>query len=113
MVRMFFYINTIMKTDILNSILGVVSEVCEVSREDILSHCKREEVVDARCIFVHYCKEYGFQSKVVAEFLNRKRACVVDAYARNYRSYSKVSFMFRTYSRQVADKLSVMFPVTE
>ena len=110
---MYFFIYMLMKTQMLNSILDIVSEVCEVSREDLLSHCKREEVVDARCIFVHYCKEYGFQSKVLAEFLNRKRACVVDAYARNYRSYSKVSYMFRTYSRQVCAKLAEMFPVSE
>ena len=109
---MFFYINTIMKTELLNEILGIVSDVCEVSREDILSHCKREEVVDARCIFVHFCKEYGFQSKVLADFLDRKRACVIDAYARNYRSYSKVSYMFRFYSRQVSDKLAEKFPVS-
>lgn len=99
-----------MKTELLNDILGVVTEVCEVSREDILSHCKREEVVDARCIFVHFCKEYGFQSSVLAVFLNRKRSCVIDAYARNYRNYSRISYMFRFYSRQVSDKLSAMFP---
>lgn len=102
-----------MKTETLNSILGVVSEVCEVSREDILSHCKREDVVDARCIFVHYCKEYGFQNQVVAEFLDRKRRCVIDAYLRNYPYFSKQSYMFRVYSRQVADKLSGILPRTE
>lgn len=101
-----------MKTELLNEILGIVSEVCEVSREELLSHCKREEVVDARCIFVHFCKEYGFQSTVLADFLNRKRPCVIDSYARNYRSYSKVSYMFRYYSAQVADKLSAKFPVS-
>ena len=102
-----------MKTSLLNDILGIVSDVCEVSREDILSHCKREEVVDARCIFVHYCKEYGFQSQVLADFLNRKRRCVIDAYARNYQYFSRQSYMFRFYSRQVSEKLSGMFPVSE
>lgn len=110
---MFFYINTIMKTELLNEILGIVSEVCEVSKEDILSHCKREDVVDARCIFVYYCRQYGFKSQVLADFLNRKRRCVIDSYIRNYPYFSKQSFMFRVYSRQVSEKLLSMFPVTQ
>lgn len=102
-----------MKTELLNSMLDIVSEVCEVSREDILSHCKREDVVDARCIFVHYCRKYGFKNQVVAEFLNRKRRCVIDAYLRNYPYFSKQSYLFRIYDRQVGDKLADMYPVTQ
>ena len=99
-----------MKTKTLNCILDTVSEVCEVSREELLSRCKRQEVVDARCIFVHFCKHYGFPSKVIADFLNRQRACVIDNYARNYYSYSRISFMLRVYSQQVSDKLSAILP---
>lgn len=99
-----------MKTELLNGILDVVSEVCEVSREDILSHCKREDVVDARCIFVYYCKEYGFKSTVLAEFLNRRRRCVIDSYIRNYPYFSRQSYMFRLCSAQVSEKLASMYP---
>lgn len=115
-VRMYFLylpsgkIQNIMKTDRLNDILDIVSEVCEVKREDILSHCKREDVVDARCIFVHYCKKYGFQSIVLMEFLNRNKPCVIDNYLRNYLLFSKQSYMFRAYSKEVSDKLSAKLP---
>ena len=99
-----------MKTQMLNNILDIVSEVCEVKREDILSHCKRSEVVDARCIFVHFCKVYGFHTEVIMRFLDRKRPCVVDSYVRNYLIFSRQSYMFRFYSKQVSDKLSAKFP---
>jgi len=101
-----------MKTKTLNGILDTVSEVCEVSREELLSRCKRQEVVDARCIFVHFCKQYGFPSKVIADFLGRQRACVVDNYAHNYHYFSRVSYIMRVYSQQVSDKLSVILPDT-
>lgn len=102
-----------MRTELLNEILGVVSEVCEVSKDEILSHCKREDVVDARCIFVHFCKEYGFQSNVLMNFLGRKRRVVIDSYVRNYKYYSKQSYMFRLFCSKIADKLSVSLPKTE
>lgn len=107
----FFYINTIMKTELLNEVLGIVSEVCEVSREDILSHCKKEEVLSARCLFVYYCKEYGVTNQALVEFLHRKRGCVIDAYMQSYKYFYKQSYMFRLCSAKVSDILSGKYPV--
>ena len=101
-----------MKTEMLNEILEVVSNVCEVSREELLSHCKREDVIDARCIFIHHCMTYGFKKQVLADFLDRKRRCVIDAYIRNYPYFYKQSYLFRLYDQQISDKLSGKYPVS-
>ena len=101
-----------MKTMYLESIASAVSEVCEVTIDDLCSHCKRAELVDARCIFVHYCKVYGFSNESIMRFLNRTRACVIDNYNANYHIYRKQSFMFRVFSTKVAEKLAVIFPET-
>lgn len=73
-----------MKTEILEKIASVVSEVCEVSVEQIRSHSKCAEDVDARCIFVHYCKVYGISNYTIMRYLHRQRTCVIDRYLANY-----------------------------
>lgn len=101
------------KTELLKSILNVVSEVCEISSEDILSHSKRNDIVDARCIFVHFCMEYGLPTVTIMHFLNRRRTCVINNYLQNYGIYSRQSFSFRLLCSQVSDKLSDMYPQSE
>ena len=101
-----------MKTQLLEEIASVVSEVCEVPVERIRSHCKSEDVVDARCIFVHFCKDYGFTNQAIMRFLHRTRTCVVDNYLCNFHVYRQQSFMLRVFCTKVADKLAVIFPRT-
>ena len=100
-----------MKTEFLNEILGIVSEVCEVSREDLLSHCKREDVLYARCILVKHCKDYGIPNNVLAEFLNRHRGCVIDTYVRSYKYFHKVSYMFRFCDAKVSETVAAKYPL--
>lgn len=102
-----------MKTQLLNNILNVVSDVCEISTSDILSHSKRNDVVDARCIFVHFCMEYGLPTITIMRFLNRRRTCVISNYLQNYGIYSRQSFSFRLLCSQVSEKLSNIYPQSE
>ena len=99
-----------MKTELLNDILGIVTEVCEVKREDLLSHGKKEDILQARCIFVHHCKEYGLPNHLLAEFLNRKRGCVIDSYMQSYKYFYKQSYMFRICCAKVSEKLADKYP---
>ena len=101
-----------MKTQILEQIACVVSDVCEVPVERIRSHNKCEETVDARTIFAHYCRMYGLKSYSIMRYLHRTRTCVVDNYLANYYIYYKQSYMFRLSCKKVADKLAEMFPQT-
>jgi hypothetical protein len=68
-------------------------------------------VLSARCIFVHYCKEYGIPNNVLAEFLNRKRGCVIDGYVQSYKYFYKLSYMFRLCDRKVSDIIAAKYPV--
>lgn len=38
--------------EIVNTVLGVVSEFTDVEVSDILSSCRKEDIVDARCIAI-------------------------------------------------------------
>ena len=95
-----------MKTEILNDILSVVSEVCEIPMAEIVSHVKRADVVDARCIFVYHCRRYGIPSATVASFLHRRRNSTVAEALRNHETYGKQSAFYRYMCREVETKLS-------
>ena len=99
-----------MKSEILNQIVNVVSDVCEVSVEDIKSQCKRGDIVEARCLFVHYCYAYGLQPASMLKFLNRKRKSTVNDCGSNYLIFKRQSASFRLMSKQIAEKLAVIFP---
>ncbi len=101
-----------MKSEILEQIATVVSGVCEVSVERIRSHNKSEDVVDARTIFVHYCRKYGLTNNSIMRYLHRTRTCVVDNYLANFYIYHQKSYMFRLSCSKIADKLEEMFPPT-
>lgn len=101
-----------MKSEIFSTIIGVVSSECEISEDDIRSHCKSNDVVDARCIFVFYCHYYGLPSASIAKFLNRKRLVSISDCLRNHRTYSEQSIAYRLMCNNVGKKLSDLFPDT-
>lgn len=101
-----------MKTALLHQILMVVSEICEISENEIVSHVKKQDVVDARIIFVHYCTKYGFPAATIAKYLNRKRLCTIHDCLYNYKIYSGQSAAFRYLSAEVGKKLVEVFPTT-
>lgn len=101
-----------MKTMFLMKTLSIVSEVCEVSSEEVLSHSKRADIVDARVIFVYYCSKYGFPSATIAKFINRKRLSSIRDFLYNYKIFSKQSIAFRLMSTEVGRKLAEIYPET-
>ena len=102
-----------MKTQLLNGILAVVSSVSEISAGEILSHIKRNDVVDARCLFVHFAmRKYGFQTATLATFLNRKRICSVNDCIRNHDLFLMQSVSYRLMCNEIDRKLSTIYPTT-
>ena len=99
-----------MKSEMLNQIAEVVAQECEVSVEDIKSACKRGDIVEARCIFVHYCYAYGLQPYSMLSFLGRKRKATVNDCSSNYLIFRRQSTSFRLMSDKVGDKLSAIYP---
>lgn len=102
-----------MKSEILSSILTVVSSVCEISPDEICSKCKRNDVVDARCIFVYYCNKFGFKAAEIAQFLHRKRLCFVNDCLRNHNCFSEQSLSYRLLCHDVGRMLCDKYPESQ
>lgn len=99
-----------MKTQILNTIAETVASVCEVSVEDIRSMCKRGDIVEARCLFVHFCYAYGLQPASITQFLGRSRKNTVNDCCSNYLIFKKQSVAFRLMSMKVESMLEDILP---
>lgn len=102
-----------MKTQLLNGILAVVSTISEIPADEIQSHSKRNDVVDARCLFVHFAlRKYGFQTATLAAFLNRKRICSINDCLRNHDLFLTQSISYRLMCNEIDRKLSAIYPTT-
>lgn len=51
------------------TLLAAIEETTETAGAEILSHCRREEVVESRRLFVLIAKEYGATNDAIANFL--------------------------------------------
>lgn len=91
-----------MKTKIFNTILDVVSEVCEVSTQDILSLKKDIEIAEARVLLVWFCYQNGMYSSDIAKFINRKNQNSVTERIHEYHERIATSTMFRCYVTKIA-----------
>ena len=91
-----------MKTKMFETILDVVSEVTEVSKQDILSIRKDDEILEARILFVWFCNLNGMHVPDIMRFLGRKSESAVTSKIRDYHSWSAISTMFRCYAKKIA-----------
>ena len=64
------------KTGIYEAILSAVVAETEVTKEQILSHTKQSDVVEARCLLFHYLHRAGFYPSLIARMTNQSRQCV-------------------------------------
>ena len=95
-----------MKSELFAKILSSVSQVTELSEEQILSKTKTDDLVAARSLFVHYCVRLGLPSISIADFLDRKKTKTVSRYLAAYNSYHKSSYYFREMDSRIATALS-------
>ena len=91
-----------MKTKMFEAILDVVSEVTEVTKENILSIRKDDEILEARILFVWFCNLNGMHVPDIMRFLGRKSESAVTNKIRDYHSWSAISTMFRCYAKKIA-----------
>ena len=91
-----------MKTKMFEAILDVVSEVTEVTKENILSIRKDDEILEARILFVWFCNLNGMHVPDIMRFLGRKSESAVTNKIRDYYSWSATSTMFRCYAKKIA-----------
>ena len=76
-----------MKSELFAKILDSVAKVTELSPESIMSKTKTDDLVAARCLFVHHCTVLGLPSISIAAFLDRSKRSCVNRYLSSYESY--------------------------
>lgn len=64
------------KTEIYENILSAVVSETEVTKEQILSHTKQSDVVEARCLLFYYLQKAGFYPSQIARMTRQSRQCV-------------------------------------
>lgn len=94
-----------MKTAIFNLILGIVSQICEISANEIVSKVKREDVREARTICIYHCVKYGFTHASIAKFFGRARTYFINDAMYNYKRMSEKSQSFRYLCSEVSKKI--------
>lgn len=99
-----------MKTEIFDKIVELVAETTELKKECILSSRKTEDLVAARCLFVHFCAINGIPSVSIAEYINRKKSNSVNNYLASYDAFYKSSPYFRGMRNSIAKKLPNVCP---
>ena len=102
-----------MKPKIFNTILDVVSEVCDVSAQDIVSFKKDEEIAEARIILVWLCVRCGLKPKEIGKFLNRKNPNFVSEQKAKYTVRDAEYTCFRSLVRKAARILPSRFKAME
>lgn len=95
-----------MKSEIFAQILSAVSEVTELSSEQILSKTKTDDLVAARSLFVHYAAKLGVPSISISRFLGRKNTHSVSSYLSDYNSFTRSSYLFRKMDSRIATLLA-------
>ena len=45
------------KSELFALILSIVSDITEISKEDIMSKCHKEDVVEARLLVIYFCRK--------------------------------------------------------
>lgn len=102
-----------MKPKIFNTILDVVSEVCDVPAQEIVSFKKDEEIAEARIILVWLCVRCGLKPKEIGKFLNRKNPNFVSEQKAKYTVRDAEYTCFRSLVRKAARILPSRFKAME
>lgn len=58
------------RTKIFLTTLAAVAKETEVSSSEIVGACRRAEVVDARCILVHFLLDKGLNASEISELIH-------------------------------------------
>ena len=100
------------KSEIFLEVLKVVCDFAEVTEEEILSKCRKEDVVTARCMVVVYCKAYGLSSRYVQEKLSLKSHASISYYMGMYSVCRKTNKHFRYLDMLIGHELDNIMSAT-
>lgn len=81
-------------------IADAVAEVTEIQFSDIVSPSKREDVVIARKLFVHFAVERGLPTSMIAKEIRKTQSSVRVLNSKDYRK------IFDIFAQQIKTKLA-------
>lgn len=58
------------KKELLEKIISIVSELTEISRDEMLSRSRRSDIIEARYLVIYLLKTYGVRPYKIAKMLN-------------------------------------------
>ncbi len=95
------------KSEIFNNVIEIVSNCTEISTKDIVSSCRRADIVDARCIAIHWLFTKGFTIYNIKELFSFQSHNSVRHNITIYNNRYKTDGYFRDLAQSVANKLSI------
>lgn len=102
---MYGFKNSIMKKrELFDKILAIVEEETEISREEILSKSKKEEVVDARALLVFVLHSLGFYPIQISLLSGICQRCI-NPYIANFKDRKDDRRILRLNYENVTKKL--------
>lgn len=93
------------KLEFFNKILETTAEVCNVSAEDIMNGCRKEDVCGARSIVVFWCNAAGFTCQSLLSCVGRTGANSIKVIERNIEDYWKTRFAYHMFVKEVGVRL--------
>lgn len=64
------------KSNVFEAVISAIISETEVSREQMFSHTKQADVVEARRLLYYYLRRCGFYPSQIARMTNQSRQCV-------------------------------------
>lgn len=93
------------KKEIFDKIIEICAEVCSVSVEDIISGCRKEDVVTARAIVVFWCDAAGFSVESLVKYCECNNANSINSVKSRIETMWVERFAFHILIKEVGDRL--------
>ena len=98
-----------MKKEIFNRIIDCVSNITEIDKEDILSNKKNSDIIEARCLVIHYCKHYGMTNEYLMMMFKKSSVGTISNMIHQYDVYYKSSRIFQYFDKAITNKIAEIF----
>ena len=67
------------KLEDFGKVIKVVTELTDVTEQDILGRSRREDIVDARWMVIHFMRVKGYNTKQIAELIKHPERTINNA----------------------------------
>ena len=101
-----------MKSKIFEIILTQVAETTELKKEEIVGKVRKAELIEARMLVVHFCKEYGISNSYLQEKMNRKSPFAIAHLLCSFDCVLKQSYTFRETHKELKQQFANILPKT-